>query len=338
MEAAITYKKNNPSESLRKVAARFNVSHVTLHDRLNETHLPSGIRTVRRLSVIQEEAILAKINQYAYRGTLLTPRHVRHFAQSLSTATLGINWTSTFLSRHRDRVSSKFYRVQEIARIQANTSENRVAFLTLVKETLETGDFRPENIYNVDEVGFDLSGSRKIRRVGPRDAPIKSQAALSDAIHITVVATISTSDTPVPPFIIYPGTYLMQDWTRVRDPTPNQLATITNSGYINTYTMQQWLTECFDPFTRDRAAGNPGLLILDGHETHTNIDFLDACWDRNIICRILPAHLSGVFQPLDVNFFNDLKLRYYEEISDYQLGCHKLRRDTSITPPTMTLL
>ncbi|EIW66860.1 hypothetical protein TREMEDRAFT_65270 [Tremella mesenterica DSM 1558] len=276
MEAAITYKKNNPSESLRKVAARFNISHVTLHDRLNETHLPSGIRTVRRLSVIQAEAILAKINQYAYRGTLLTPRHVRHFAQSLSTATLGINWTSTFLSRHRDRVSSN----------------------STVKETLETGDFQPENIYNVNE----------------------SQAALSDAIHITVVATISTSDTPVPPFIIYPGTYLMQDWTRVRDPTPNQLATVTNSGYINTYTMQQWLTECFHPFTRDRAAGNPRLLILDGHETHTNIDFLDACWDRNIICLILPAHLSGVFQPLDVNFFNDLKLRYYEEISDYQLG------------------
>ncbi|EIW69290.1 hypothetical protein TREMEDRAFT_15010, partial [Tremella mesenterica DSM 1558] len=138
--------------------------------------------------------------------------------------------------------------------------------------------------------------------------------------HITVIATISTSDAPVPPFIIYPGMNLMQDWTKVRDPTPNQLATVTDTGYINTYTMQRWLKECFDPSTRDRAEGPPRLLILDGHETHTNIDFLDACWERNIICLILPAHLSGVFQPLDVNFFNDLKLKYYEEISDYQLG------------------
>ncbi|EIW69288.1 hypothetical protein TREMEDRAFT_62151 [Tremella mesenterica DSM 1558] len=183
----------NPSKSLREVAAQFGVSHVTLHDRLNGIHLPSGIRTHRRLSIIQEEAVLEKINQYAARGTLLTPKHVRHFAQSLCLETLGVNWTSTFLKRYQDRVSSKFYRVQEVARLRANTPSNRIAFLSLVKETLETGDFRPENIYNVDEVGFDLSGSRKLRRVAPRDAPIKSQAALSNAIVCHRVASSLTS-------------------------------------------------------------------------------------------------------------------------------------------------
>ena len=39
---------------------------------------------------------------------------------------------TTFLWRHKDQVSLRFYRVEELARLKANTPENRQAFLTLV--------------------------------------------------------------------------------------------------------------------------------------------------------------------------------------------------------------
>ncbi|RXK37351.1 hypothetical protein M231_05338 [Tremella mesenterica] len=89
MDAAIAYKLANPSESLRKVAGRFEVSHVTLHDRLNNKHAPPGTLIPRNLSIIQEEALIAKINEYAARGTLLTPKHVGVFAQALCDHQLG---------------------------------------------------------------------------------------------------------------------------------------------------------------------------------------------------------------------------------------------------------
>ncbi|EIW71701.1 hypothetical protein TREMEDRAFT_28153 [Tremella mesenterica DSM 1558] len=320
MDAAIAYKLANPSESLRKVAGRFEVSHVTLHDRLNNKHAPPGTLIPRNLSIIQEEALIAKINEYAARGTLLTPKHVGVFAQALCDHQLGVNWTTTFLRRHKDQVASKFYRVQEVARLRADTPENRIAFLTLAKETFDAGQYHPENVYNVDEVGFDLAGGRRTRRVAPRDAPIKSQAALPTDTHISVIATISTSDAPVPPFLIYPGKNLMSDWFKVRQDTPIQQAVVTDSGYINSYTMIQWLTECFDPYTVERANGHPRLLILDGHDCHTSVAFLDACWERNITCLVLPAHLSQVFQPLDVDFFRILKETYDDQIDTYQLG------------------
>ena len=172
----------------------------------------------------------------------------------------------------------------------------------------------------MDETGLTLSTARRTRRVGPKGSGTKLQASLADNIHITVIATISTQDAPVPPFLIYPGQHIMSDWVETRDREPAMMADVSESGYITGYLAERWLVDCFDRHTRNRAGSNRRLLILDGHGSHVQVDFLEACWARNIVCMILPAHLSGIFQPLDVNFFNPLKLAYHRQIDDYQLG------------------
>ncbi|ADV25810.1 Conserved hypothetical protein [Cryptococcus gattii WM276] len=35
---------------------------------------------------------------------------------------------------------------------------------------------------------------------------------------------------------------------------------------------------------------------------------------------ILPVHLTGRFQPLDVDFFNHLKYAYHQQLDDFQIG------------------
>ncbi|EIW68485.1 hypothetical protein TREMEDRAFT_69393 [Tremella mesenterica DSM 1558] len=196
------------------------------------------------LTPLWEEALIAKINEYTARGTLLTPKHV------------GLTGHLPSYADIRIRVASKFYCVQEVARLRVDTPENRIAFLTL---------------------------ERRTQRVAPQEAPIKSQAALSTDTHISVITTNPTSDAPVPPFLSHPGKHLMSDW----------------------------------------ANGHPRLLILNGHDCHTLVAFLDACWELNITCLVLPAHLSQVFQPLDVNFFRILKETYNDQIDTYQLSTNE---------------
>ncbi|RXK36938.1 hypothetical protein M231_05771 [Tremella mesenterica] len=150
-----------------------------------------------------EEALIAKINEYTARGTLLTPKHLTGHLPSYADI--------------RIRVASKFYCVQEVARLRVDTPENRIAFLTLARETFDAGQYHPENVYNVDKVAFDLAGGR--RNEGHKD----------------VIATISTSDAPVPPFLIHPGKHLMSDWFRVQQNTQIQQAVVTDSRYINCY-------------------------------------------------------------------------------------------------------
>ena len=172
----------------------------------------------------------------------------------------------------------------------------------------------------MDEVGFDLATTRRTRRVAPRTSSSKAQASLATSDHITVIATISTSDAPVPPFVIYKGGHVIEEWMATVEKQPRVMADVTDSGYSNSYMTIRWLKDCFDPTTKGRADGQRRLLFLDGPDIHTSVDFLEACGERNIVPIVLPANLSAIFQPLDVDFFHHLKLAYHRQVDDYQLG------------------
>lgn len=167
----------------------------------------------------------------------------------------------------------------------------------------------------MDEVGFNLSTSCRTRRVGPATSSSKAQASLADDVHISVVAAISTYDAPIPPFVIYKGMHLLKEWLEPKDDSPNMMAVATDMGYANAFTTKQWLERCFEPYTREWAGTSRRLLYLDGLDAHVQVDFLEACWEHNVVCVIL-AHLSGVFQPLSIDFFNILKLNYHHQVND----------------------
>jgi hypothetical protein len=143
---------------------------------------------------------------------------------------------------------------------------------------------------------------------------------MADDVRITVIATISTHDALAPPFLIYPGASLLEEWFNVRDPTPLQMGRVTDTGYINNFIAIDWLKTCFDHYTKERAGRSRRLLFLDGHNSHVNMEFIETAWNLGIVCIVFPAHLSAVFQPLDLDFFGPLKARYGRLVSDYQLG------------------
>ena len=84
MQRAIAYKHEHPEETYSAVANQFSVAPTTLYNCCRGVHAAPGIHGPRHLSIEQEAALLAKINAYATRGTLLTPKHVRQLAQALS--------------------------------------------------------------------------------------------------------------------------------------------------------------------------------------------------------------------------------------------------------------
>ena len=91
MDEAIAHKLEHPQEPIRQVAASSHVASSTLHDRLTGKHGPRGQKGSRVLYVEQEHVLLDKINEYAERGTLLAPSHVRQLATALAGRTLSKN-------------------------------------------------------------------------------------------------------------------------------------------------------------------------------------------------------------------------------------------------------
>ena len=70
----------------------------------------------------------------------------------------------------------------------------------------------------------------------------------------------------------------------------------------------KWIQH-FDTETHSKPidANEPRLLILDGHNSHYTINFLDYACDHNIIVICLPSHTTHALQGLDVVAFSVLK-------------------------------
>lgn len=67
-----------------------------------------------------------------------------------------------------------------------------------------------------------------------------------------------------------------------------------------------WLQNDFDPATRDKAAGQYCLLILDGHNSHCIFTFCNYAADNKIIIICLPSHTTHALQPCDAGAFGPL--------------------------------
>ena len=77
---------------------------------VTSTHEPHRGHRPRNLSVVQEEVLIAKVEAYVERGTLLTPPQITELATAPCGHTMGRNWTSTFLRRHRDQLLLRFHK------------------------------------------------------------------------------------------------------------------------------------------------------------------------------------------------------------------------------------
>lgn len=56
------------------------------------------------------------------------------------------------------------------------------------------------------------------------------------------------------------------------------------------------------------------MLILDGHGSHIDLEFLWTCKQNKVYLLFLPAHSSHVLQPLDLSVFSVVKRFYRQQI------------------------
>ena len=81
----------------------------------------------------------------------------------------------------------------------------------------------------------------------------------------------------------------------------------------------QWLTSIFNRYIKEKArlGRDWRLLMLDGHNSHLNMRFLDWCAKHRILVYTYPSHLTHRLQPLNVSLFGPLAQYYSSELNDY---------------------
>jgi len=103
-----------------------------------------------------------------------------------------------------------------------------------------------------------------------------------------VVECVRSTGDVLPPYIIFKGKQVQKAWL---DPIKDGRTTlwVSDNGWTTNEIGCQWL-EAFDRHTQPQSQGLHRLLLLDGHESHVSIDFIEYCQSHNIIALCLPPH------------------------------------------------
>jgi hypothetical protein len=106
----------------------------------------------------------------------------------------------------------------------------------------------------------------------------------------------------------------------------NYLMAVSDTGYSNDELALAWIHH-FQKFTEKRLRGKYRLLLLDGHESHQTIEFIEFANKHNIIPFCLPPHTTHFLQPLDVAVFQPYKHWHALEVdAATRTGCTDFTR------------
>ena len=135
---------------------------------------------------------------------------------------------------------------------------------------------------------------------------------------ISLLACISADGTALPPALIYKGDSLSLQDTWLEDWVPAHKAhfAISPNGWSCNALGLNWLQTVFDRYTCQKAGNRRRMLLVDGHSSHVNMAFIDACDHRRILLMILPPHTTHRIQPLDVSLFSPLATYYTNGLND----------------------
>ncbi|KAH9226091.1 hypothetical protein K456DRAFT_1154499 [Colletotrichum gloeosporioides 23] len=159
---------------------------------------------------------------------------------------------------------------------------------------------KPANRYNMDETGI-LEGKGDNGLVLGRAATksVRKKQPGSRA-WVSIIECISAEGKALHPLVIYKGKTVQQQWFPLDlDLLDGWEFTATENGWTTDATAVEWLQRVFLPQTRPSQPDQARLLILDGHGSHTTMDFMWECYTNSVHLLFLPPHTSHVLQPLD---------------------------------------
>ena len=255
------------------------------------------------------------INHMYGWGWPMTIKATERFAQDIlysrgDTVPLGQGWCSHFLKRHPDLKTSRS-RSPDQARRDASDPDILQAWFCLFTATTFEHGIPQCDWYDMHEKGFMKGVSDNVRVIISRNDKEAFTIQPGNRDWVSIVACLSTTNYVLPPFIIFPGQQIQQSWTD-KNIDGNTVIRVSENGWTDQEIGLEWLKH-FDQHTEQSTTGRYRLLVLDGHSSHTSLDFIQYCDEHNIIALCLPPHSTHLLHPLDIGIFSALA-RLYKQL------------------------
>ncbi|KAI0995965.1 hypothetical protein K3495_g12216 [Podosphaera aphanis] len=205
-------------------------------------------------------------------------------------------WMTSFLQRQTN-VHTVVGRSIEAVRATTGNQETIRSFFEVFSRTVRCLNIKTENLWNMDETGLALgacSNSRVLSSPLNHKAYVKSPNTRK---WVSIMETASTSGRWLRSAVIFKG----------------QLPNFSENGWTSNSVGLAWLGQIFIPESTPTQY-DYRLLLLDGHGSHADVEFMWTCYQNKIAFLYLPAHTSHILQPLDLAPFSAVKSKYRQEI------------------------
>lgn len=230
---------------------------------------------------------------------------------------------SSFLRRHKKELVIKATTGIDRNRYQADSEGKYERYFSFWHSKIKEYQIEPEQMYNMDEKGLLMGKTSRTHRVFNRAMWDRGelQAAIQDGSRewVTILATICADGTAIDPSLIYASkaSTIRSSWVKDIE-QEGVFVTASSNGWTNNDLGVAWLREVFDPQTRVKARHSWRLLIVDGHASHTSMEFINYCDQHKILLAVFPPHSTHTLQPLDVVVFKSFSSAYTKELVNFQ--------------------
>jgi hypothetical protein len=321
LQAALFSIAENDSRSIRATAAAYAVPESTLRNRLaGHTSCSSAHEHRQNLSSAEEKTLVRWLSNLTRAGFPASPALLVEMAEEVRRSRfklgdgpspqlrpLGKHWSLKFRARHPD-IKGVWTRQIERARYDGVNSDALSKWFDAVRAIMDEHQYGPSQIYNMDESGFAVGTSQTSRAlVNVRDKTSWKKIQGRQE-WITAIEVVDAAGVVGPPLLIFKSKHLSTGWVPDHAP-PDWSFTTSKSGWTSDSHGYQWLTEVFEPWSRQRLPDPAArrMLIMDGHSSHVTTRVISFCMQNAIDLLIMPPHCSHVLQPLDVSVFAPLK-------------------------------
>ena len=162
-------------------------------------------------------------------------------------------------------------------------------YFDLLAEVLESNDLtrRPHLVFNADETGLPLQ-HRAGKRVAIRGQKHIHVINSGSKARVTVLACANAAGYAIPPMIIFQRKNLT---TQLTTKVPGSIYGLSDSGWMDSELFGEWFHRHFLNYA---PSARPLLLLLDGHSSHYNLEFIRQASSEGVVVFCLPPNTTHV--------------------------------------------
>jgi len=201
----------------------------------------------------------------------------------------------------------------EAARAEGATQEAIREFLQLYEQLRVELGIHNEDTWNMDETGKALGVCANTRVLAGSQKKKAYYQSPENREWASIIECISATGKKLRPAVIFKGKNLQSTW--FPSTIPDWLYATSENGWTSNAIGTEWLQRIFLPDTTP-SEDRWRMLILDGHGSHIDLEFLWICKQNKVRLLFLPAHSSHILQPLDLSVFSVVKRFYRQQIQE----------------------